>query len=33
MDCLRPGELAQLSGASKQGINDLLGELERRGLY
>jgi DNA-binding MarR family transcriptional regulator len=31
IDGLRPGEIAQLSGLSKQTINDLLGELERTG--
>jgi DNA-binding MarR family transcriptional regulator len=31
MDGLRPGELAQVSGLSKQAVNDLLGELERSG--
>ncbi len=29
IDGLRPGEVAQLSGLSKQTVNDLLGELER----
>jgi DNA-binding MarR family transcriptional regulator len=31
IDGLRPGEIAQLSGLSKQTVNDLLGELERGG--
>ena len=31
IDGLRPGEIAQLSGLSKQTVNDLLGELERSG--
>jgi DNA-binding MarR family transcriptional regulator len=31
IDGLRPGEIAQLSGRSKQTVNDLLGELEREG--
>ena len=31
IDGLRPGEIAQLSGLSKQTVNDLLGELERTG--
>jgi DNA-binding MarR family transcriptional regulator len=31
IDGLRPGEIAQLSGLSKQAVNDLLGELERTG--
>jgi len=31
IDGLRPGEVAQLAGLSKQTVNDLLGELERNG--
>ncbi len=31
IDGLRPGEVARLSGLSKQTVNDLLGELERSG--
>jgi DNA-binding MarR family transcriptional regulator len=31
IDGLRPGEIAHLSGLSKQTVNDLLGELERSG--
>lgn len=31
IDGLRPGEIAQLAGLSKQTVNDLLGELERAG--
>jgi DNA-binding MarR family transcriptional regulator len=31
IDGLRPGEIAQLSGLSKQTVNDLLGEFERTG--
>lgn len=31
IDGLRPGEIAQLAGLSKQTITDLLGELERAG--
>jgi len=31
IDGLRPGEIAQLVGLSKQTVNDLLGELERAG--
>ena len=31
IDGLRPGEIAQLCGLSKQAVNDLLGELERTG--
>src|SRR3990172_3887921 len=31
IDGLRPGEIAHLSGLSKQTVNDLLGELERAG--
>jgi DNA-binding MarR family transcriptional regulator len=31
IDGLRPGEVAQLTGLSKQTVNDVLGELERSG--
>jgi DNA-binding MarR family transcriptional regulator len=31
MDGLRPSELAQRNGLSKQAVNDLIGELERNG--
>ncbi len=31
IDGLRPGEVAELVGLSKQAVNDLLGELERLG--
>jgi DNA-binding MarR family transcriptional regulator len=31
IDGLRPGEIAELSGLSKQTVSDLLGELERSG--
>jgi DNA-binding MarR family transcriptional regulator len=31
IDGLRPSEVAQLAGLSKQAVNDLLGELERGG--
>jgi DNA-binding MarR family transcriptional regulator len=31
IDGLRPGEVAQSNGLSKQTVNDLLGELERNG--
>jgi DNA-binding MarR family transcriptional regulator len=31
IDGLRPGEVAELAGLSKQAVNDLLGELERNG--